>query len=101
MSSAAQRPKLQKTNLYFAILQAAYMFARVAIFLLTILCSFVTIKVEAAELGASFSECPWFHRTTGCLSFLRNFLYFMNLNVSFLHLPARCVPRGKFFTKNG
>ena len=52
------------------------MFARVAIFLLTILCSFVTIKVEAAELGASFSECPWFHRTTGCLSFLRKFFIF-------------------------
>lgn len=101
MSSAAQRPKLQNTNLYFSILQAAYMFARVAIFLLTILCSFVTIKVEAAELGASFSECLWFHRTTGCLSFCAIFLYFMNFNVSFLHLPARCVPRGKFFTKNG
>ncbi len=101
MSSAAQRPKLQNTNLYFAILQAAYMFARVAIFLLTILCSFITIKVEAAELGASFSECPWFHRTTGCLSFCANFLCFMNFNVSFLYLPARCVPRGKFFTKNG
>ncbi len=52
------------------------MLARVAIFLLTILCSFVTIKVEAAELGASFSECLWFHRTTGCLSFLRKFFIF-------------------------
>ena len=76
MSSAAQRPKLQNTNLYFAILQAAYMCARVAIFLLTILCSFVTIKVEAAELGASFSECPWFHRTTGCLFFAQFFIFY-------------------------
>ena len=73
MGSAAQKPKLQNTNLYFAILLAAYIFAHVAIFLLTILCSFVTIKVEAAELGASFSECPWFHWATGCLSFLRKF----------------------------
>ena len=73
MGSAAQKPKLQNTNLYFVILLAAYMFAHADIFLLTILCSFVTIKVEAAELGASFSECPWFHRTTGCLSFLRKF----------------------------
>ena len=71
MGSAAQRPKLQNTNLYFAILQAAYMFAHADIFLLTILCSFVMINTEAAELGASFSEYPWFHRTTGCLSFLR------------------------------